>query len=215
MTDTQNQGMTPWFEDEAKVVNDEMFWTWSLIELCRENHIPPRSLTEEKLRELWVAFDKMPIIRPILAKKILEYYWIQARELRNPKRVEEVWMTQEHFEFISRSLSISSCFDKFLRSNCWDRIDHDWQWTQYDKMIQSFWTPETASQKSIVVKEEEVDKVLIKRYDADIKRIESELADPKTTTERKEDLENSKAILEDKLSKLHEKNNAPGDWWAK
>lgn len=213
MTD-MNDGFTPWFEDEAKVVNDEMFWTGALIELCRENHIQPRSLTEDKLRELWVAYDKMPIILPILAKKILEYYWIQARELRNAKRVEQVRMTQEHFEFISRTLSISSAFDKYLRSNCGDRIDHDGQWTQYDKMVRSFGTPETASQRQIIVKDDDVENVLIKWYENDIDRMQKELKDPKLTEKRQEALEKSIEILEAKLAKLNDKNNTQGNWWA-
>jgi len=206
--------LTPWFDGEAKVVNDEMFWTSSLMELCRQNNLNPRSLTEEKLLEIGVARDKFPIIRPIIAKKILEYYGLQGWEMKNTKRVEDVKMTREHYEFITRSLSIEGCFAKFLRSNCWDRVDSDWEWTQYDRIIQQFPTPEEATQKIVVIQPTDVNKTLIRRYNDDIKRIDQELNNPKTTKERKEALEQSKSILEHKLEKLNDEDNAPGDWWS-
>jgi len=210
-----SDGFQPWFDWEAKVVNDEMFRTSWLMELCSQYHIEPRSLTEDKLIEIWVARDKLAIIRPIIAKKILEYYGMQWREMKNAKRVDESWITQEHYDFITRSLSIEWCFAKFLRSNCWDRVDNNWEWTQYDAMVQQFPTPENASQKVIIVKPEEVNKVLVKRFQKDLERIVKEMADPKTTTERKEALEKSQTILEHKLKELDDENNAQGDWWSK
>lgn len=78
-------------------------------------------------------------------------------------------------------------------------------------MVQQFPTPENASQKVIIVKPEEVNKVLVKRFQKDLERIVKEMADPKTTTERKEALEKSQTILEHKLKELDDENNAQGD----
>jgi len=161
---------------------------------------------------MWVARDKLAILRPIIAKKILEYYWLQWREMQNAKRVDESWMTKEHYEFVSRWLSIEWCFAKFLRSNCGDRVDIDGWWTQYDAMIQQFPTASNATQKVVIVKEAEVNDVLVKRFKQDLERIESEMKNPKTTKERMEALEKSKTILEHKLEELDAENNAQWDW---
>lgn len=212
MTDQINPWITQWFEHEAKVVNDEMFRTSALIELCKEKHITPRSLTEDRLIELWVLRDKIHIIRPILAKKILEYYGLQWREMKNSQRVKDSGMTREHYEYISSALSIEWCFAKFLRMNCWDRVDHDWEWTQYDKIIQQFPTPENASQKVIKVDQKAINETLIGRFTKDLERIEQELKLPITSKERKEALENSKTILEHKLEELNAQDNTWWDW---
>lgn len=203
-----------WYDWEAKVVNEEKFRTSWLMELCNQYHIQPRSLTDEKLLEIGVARDKFPIIRPIIAKKILEYYGLQWWEMKNAKRVNDCGMTKEHYEFITTSLSIEWCFAKFIRSNCWDRVDANWEWTQYDRIIRQFPTPENATQKVIETDDENVNKVLIKRYKRDLERICQELKDPKTIDKRREDLEKSKVILEHKLEDLDDEDNNPGNWWS-
>lgn len=204
-----NTDMQQGFEWEAKVVHDRMFWEWSLIALCQERHIKPRSLTEQWLIQLGVAYDKLPIIMPILASKILEYYGIQAWELKNAKRIDDCKMSRDHYELITKRLSAEWAFSKFLRSNCWDRVDHDGEGTQFDKMATEFWTLENASQKIIVIEDKETTKVLKKRYEDDVDRIKNELKQFEWIAtlwedqqKRKTDLEKSLEIFTTKLKEI-------------
>ena len=170
--------METWFDWEAKIVNDKMFRTSALMQVCMENQLKPRSLTEAKLIELGMGRDKIPMIRPILAEKILEFYWLQARELKNANRVKSCWVTPEHYNYITNALSIEWSFAKFQRMNCWDRVDSNGDSTQFDKLKESFGTIDTATQEIVKVSQEDTDNTLINWYKQDIKRIEKELTNP-------------------------------------
>jgi len=193
-------GMESFFEWEAKTVNDERFWTSTLIQFCQERHIQPRSLTEQKLSEMWVANNKMVFILPIVAKKILEYYWLQWWEMQNPSRIKQVNMTSDHYDFIIRHLNIDGCISKFKRMNYWDKVDADGEATQFSQ-IDTF-DPKTATQIVCTADQKVVDDILNNWFTKDIKRMEKEL-ETCTNDERKEELQNSINILTAKIKELN------------
>ena len=106
--------------------------------------------------------------------------------------------------------------------NCWDRVDTNWEWTQYDKMVSQFWDVNTASQNVIKIEDKETNKVLKDRFKTDVERQQKELdqllsiINNWTTLwtdqlKHKDDLEKSIAILNIKLKQIDE-DNTWGNW---